>query len=145
MKIYSSSITYSSKDLIKKSELADYIPYIDLSARIPIIRFYTGVPVNIIHQTKSGLTVTRCKFDLDQDNYRLGAYFDNVKDGDTVELYAYTEFTPIFVCTNTPGRGKYYYVSGRDIVKDAIKYVADIHNIDNFLYSKSNRYYKLNV
>ena len=81
------------------------------------------------------------------NNPTIQTAIDNAKDGDTLKVYVHSEYTAIFVCTKTPERGKVYYVPGRYYIPitDAINYIANIYDIDNFLYHEGYRYYKLDI
>lgn len=142
MKIYA----YSKESLIKKSELSDYLPYISISETDAWHLFNLGKPVNILYKTETGFEVVKCKITVDWDDWTLSGYgiFKNAKDGDTVKVYTHSKFTSIFVCTDKPERGKAYFLAGSH-TSEAVKYIANMYGIENFLRKKGYKYYKVNI
>ena len=136
-------------DLVRKAELSDYLPYISILKTDAWDMYNSGKPVNILYKTKSGsLAVAKCNLKVDWKDWRLPTAKPDLKDGDTLKLYVHSEYTAIFVCTNTPGRGKVYFVPANNYyipTEDAINYIADMYGIENFLYHKGSRYYQLDI
>ena len=152
MKIYSNS----SDNLVRKSELESYLPYITLSADYDAWNLYNqGKLTKFIVKSGSSFNIVKCNIKLDEEWGLRGDIFKNKKDGDTVTLYEQSRFLLIFVHTESTTRGLAYYyrlpatgysLRDPDIV-NAIHYIANMHNIDNFLQSsgQSNRYYKVDI
>ena len=148
MKRYVKSVTYSTKNPVKKSELSDYLPYISIS-ETDAWNMYNSGRANILYKTKSGnLAVAKCNLKVDWKDWTLPTAKPDLKDGDTLKLYVHAEYTAIFVCTKTAGWGKVYYVPANTHyipTEDAINYIADMYGIENFIYHKGSRYYKLDI
>ena len=152
MKIYSNS----SNDLVRKSELDSYLPYITLSSDYDAWELYNqGKPVKFVIKSGSSFDVIKCNIKLDNEWSLKGDVFKNKKDGDTVTFYKHSRFLLIFVHTDSTTRGLAYYyrlpatgysLRDPDII-NAIHYIADMYNIDNFLQSsgQSRRYYKVDI